>query len=57
MLEDHVERVEKAIPVGNPLWFAGDGMEIHAGDPDAMVWFAYDPTRSSRRASRWRSTT
>ena len=44
MLEDHVERTEKAIPVGNPLWFAGDGMKIDAGDPDAMYWFAYDPT-------------
>lgn len=44
MLEDHVERVEKAIPVGNPLWFAGDGMKIDAGDPDAMYWFAYHPT-------------
>ena len=43
MLEDDVDRVEKAIPVGNPLWFAGDGMAIEAGDPDAMVWFAYDP--------------
>ena len=44
MLEDHVERTEKAIPVGNPLWFAGDGMKVDAGDPDAMYWFAYDPT-------------
>jgi hypothetical protein len=44
MLEDQVERVERAIPVGNPLWFVGDGMAIEAGDPDAMVWFAYDPT-------------
>jgi hypothetical protein len=44
MLEDHVERTEKAIPIGNPLWFAGDGMKIDAGDPDAMYWFAYDPT-------------
>lgn len=44
MLEDHVERTEKAIPVGNPLWFAGDGMKIDAGDPDATAWFAYDPS-------------
>jgi hypothetical protein len=44
MLEDHVERTEKAIPVANPLWFAGDGMKIDAGDPDAMSWFAYDPS-------------
>jgi hypothetical protein len=44
MLEDHVERVERGAPVGNPLWFIGEGMEITAGDPDAKVWFAYDPT-------------
>jgi hypothetical protein len=44
MLEDRVERVERTIPVANPLWFVGDGMAIPAGDPDAMVWFAYDPT-------------
>ncbi len=44
MLEDRVARTEKSIPVGNPLWFAGDGMKIDAGDPDAMYWFAYDPT-------------
>jgi hypothetical protein len=44
MLEDHVDRVERAIPVGNPLWFAGDGMAIDANDPDAKVWFAYDPS-------------
>jgi hypothetical protein len=44
MLEDHVERVERGAPVGNPLWFFGEGMEIRAGDPDTKVWFAYDPT-------------
>jgi hypothetical protein len=44
MLEDHVERTEKAIPIGNPLWFAGDGMKISAGDPDAQAWFAWDPS-------------
>ena len=44
MLEDHVARTEKSIPVGNPLWFAGEGMRIDAGDPDAKFWFAYDPT-------------
>jgi len=44
MLEDHVDRVERSIPVGNPLWFVGDGLEIEAGDPDASVWFAYDPS-------------
>jgi hypothetical protein len=44
MLEDHVERVEAGAPVGNPLWFFGEGMEIPAGAPDTKVWFAYDPT-------------
>ncbi|CAN5917158.1 hypothetical protein BH11MYX3_BH11MYX3_06190 [soil metagenome] len=44
MLEDKVERIEKSIPVGNPLWFAGDGMAIPAGAPDTQVWFAYDPS-------------
>jgi hypothetical protein len=44
MLEDHVARVERGIPVGNPLWFVGDAMVIPANDPDAWVWFAYDPS-------------
>ncbi len=44
MLSDTVERVSRGAPVGNPLWFAGEGMEIAAGDPDAMVFFSYDPT-------------
>jgi len=44
MLEDHVDRVERAIPVGNPLWFLGDGMAIEANDPDSKVWFSYDPS-------------
>jgi hypothetical protein len=44
MLEDHVERLERTAPVGNPLWFLGAGMEIPANDPDTAVWFAYDPT-------------
>jgi hypothetical protein len=51
MLEDSVERVERSIPVGNPLWFAGDGMKIPANDPDAMVWFAYDPTELVTKGS------
>lgn len=46
MLEDRVERLERGIPVGNPLWFAGEGMQIDAGDPDAWVWFAYDPSEA-----------
>jgi hypothetical protein len=28
----------------NPLWLANDGLDIEAGDPDAMHNFAYDPT-------------
>jgi hypothetical protein len=44
MLEDRVERIEAGAPVGNPLWFIGEGMEIEAGAPDTRVWFAYDPT-------------
>lgn len=46
MLEDEVERLERGIPVGNPLWFAGEGMRIDAGDPDARTWFAYDPSEA-----------
>ena len=46
MLEDEVERLERGIPVGNPLWFAGEGMQIDAGDPDASAWFAYDPSEA-----------
>ena len=44
MLADHVDRIEKGVPVGNPLWFVGAGMEIPANAPDTMVWAAYDPT-------------
>lgn len=44
MLSDSVLQVERGIPIQNPLWFAGDGMKIAAGDPDASVFFAYDPT-------------
>lgn len=39
-----VARVARAVGVFNPLWFLGDGMRIEAGDPDATVFFAYDPT-------------
>jgi hypothetical protein len=46
MLEDRVDRLERGVPVGNPLWFAGEGMKIEAGDPDAWVWFAYDPSEA-----------
>jgi hypothetical protein len=46
MLADSVDRLERGIPVGNPLWFAGEGMQIDAGDPDAWTWFAYDPSEA-----------
>jgi hypothetical protein len=46
MLEDRVDRIERGIAVGNPLWFAGEGMAIAADDPDATAWFAYDPTEA-----------
>jgi hypothetical protein len=44
MLADRVDRLEKSVPVGNPAWFAGEGLGIEANDPDAVAWFAYDPT-------------
>jgi hypothetical protein len=44
MVEDSVQRVARNIGVGNPLWLLEGGMRIEAGDPDAMVWFAFDPT-------------
>ena len=43
-LEAKVAKEEKSIGVANPIWFAGDSMLIRAGDPDASVWFAFDPT-------------
>jgi hypothetical protein len=49
MVEDEVEREAKGVAVGNPLWLLGDGMRIAAGDPDAMFWFAYDPTTVATR--------
>jgi hypothetical protein len=49
MLADAVERLEYGIPVANPLWFAGEGMQIAAGDPDASYWFAYDPSEAITR--------
>jgi Copper type II ascorbate-dependent monooxygenase, C-terminal domain len=44
MLADSVEHVERGVAIINPLWLAGQGMEIAAGDPDASVFFSYDPT-------------
>ena len=44
MLDDRVDRVERSVPVGNPAWFIGEGMEIPANDPDVSTWAAYDPT-------------
>jgi hypothetical protein len=43
-LDDAVERQARTLPVGNPQWLIGDGLRIAAGDPDAVYWFAYDPT-------------
>jgi hypothetical protein len=44
MVASTVAQTEKAIPIQNPLWFAGDGMKINANDPDASVFFSFDPT-------------
>ena len=44
MIEQEVEREAKGVAVGNPQWLIDGGMRIAAGDPDAMFWFAYDPT-------------
>jgi Copper type II ascorbate-dependent monooxygenase, C-terminal domain len=44
MLAESVERRERGVAIMNPLWLAGDGMEIAAGDRDASVFFSYDPT-------------
>jgi hypothetical protein len=43
-LATSVSKVEQSIGIANPIWFVGDAMLIRAGDPDASVWFAYDPT-------------
>ncbi len=42
-LEDEAEEVRSSI-VQNPMWLAGPGMSIPAGDPDAAFWFDYRPT-------------
>jgi hypothetical protein len=34
----------RGMVVVNPLWLANDGLDIGAGDPDAVHNFAYDPT-------------
>jgi len=34
----------RALVAANPLWLANDGLDIPAGDADAMHNFAYDPT-------------
>jgi hypothetical protein len=44
MIEREVEREAQGVAVGNPQWLLDGGMRIAAGDPDAMFWFAYDPT-------------
>jgi hypothetical protein len=44
-LDAEVERESRTLPVGNPQWLIGAGLDIEAGSPDSSVWFAYDPTR------------
>jgi hypothetical protein len=41
---DAVQHRARGMVVANPLWLAGAGLDIEAGDPDAMHTFAYDPT-------------
>ena len=43
-IADQVKHRGKGLVVMNPLWLAGDALEIEAGEPDAMHNFAYDPT-------------
>jgi hypothetical protein len=45
----HFRLADEAVEVSpiilqNPLWLAGPGMTIPAGDPDAAFWFDYRPT-------------
>ena len=49
MIAPEVEREAKNMGVGNPQWLLDGGMHIEAGDPDAMFWFAYDPTTVANR--------
>jgi hypothetical protein len=41
---DQVRHQGKGMVVANPLWLAGGGLAIGAGDRDAVHTFAYDPT-------------
>jgi hypothetical protein len=41
---DRVRHQGKGLAVANPLWLAGGGLAIGAGDRDAVHTFAYDPT-------------
>ena len=43
-MADAVKHRARGMVVANPLWLAGDGLGISAGDPDAEHTFAYDPT-------------
>jgi hypothetical protein len=43
-ISEKVEHIAKGMVVANPLWLAGQGLGIEAGDPDAVHTFAYDPT-------------
>lgn len=42
-LDDEAVEVQPIV-VQNPIWLAGPGMTIPAGDPDAAFWFDYRPT-------------
>jgi hypothetical protein len=44
MLADQVDKEATGTGIVNPLWLIDDGMHIAAGDPDAVAWFAYEPT-------------
>lgn len=45
-LTSEIDREVRGLAVANPMWLVGDGMAIEAGDPDAMHYFAYDPTQT-----------
>jgi hypothetical protein len=43
-IADEVKHRGKGMVVTNPLWLAGNALEIEAGNSDVMYNFAYDPT-------------
>ena len=44
MISDQVDGELTSTAVWNPLWPVGNTMSIDAGDPDAQVYFSWDPT-------------